>query len=779
MSCRSRHEEECSHASHLPTRCPAAVAARGGYALSEKATGAENATLPQEPASWERGIYQHDRGVGVWDGCGPWGGNVRALVASPHDPSRVLCACGFSWATESGGVWLSETGGAAWVDSEFPTMPVYGLAASNSEPGVFYAGAYSGLYRSINDGVSWTRIAFPGQFILGTGVKVDDGDILVAGLSSDQGIRRSDDRGVNWHSVGINSGYMKGFASSPLAPERMYIAICSENSAAYRSDNAGADWTPIGPYGCWGYGLYVDPLDPDRVFVTVAINGPYGIHRTTNGGTTWERVLEGLSYAPVVERSGILYAAIMEQGVYSSTDGGDTWTPDPEGIVEDFWQAGAASAEHVLFGHWGGIYRSNPARSGWTVSQDGLNNAFVHSLAYYADSNELWAGVEGSGLWRSRDGGGSWELMVNGLNTWDISGIAPAEHLHYSVGRMAVPTDDGIYISDDGGATWNPAGLQGQRITDVAIHWSDPDCMWAGTASDGVLRTTNGGDIWLGASGLPSALYADIELCEGPGGLRVLVSFQEMLGAPGAVHYSDDGGASFTAGTGLESSEDQPALSVRLASPDCGERPGGSRLGGIAYCATEQGIYRSVDDGETWEHAGNLWSRAWSVLGSITSDVYAGRQGAGVYRSTNEGDYWEAYNDGIASATVWNLAYGMTADLIFAATRGGGVKGVIIEGGSGVAEPFDKIRWVQTYPNPLVGSGTLEFEAPVAGAVHLRIFDVSGRPVLNELLKAASGSSLWHWAGTSAAGRALPSGTYYYDLEGAGLSASGRWVILR
>jgi hypothetical protein len=469
----------------------------------------------------------------------------------------------------------------------------------------------------------------------------------------------------------------------------------------------------------------------------------------------------------------------MGQGVYASTDGGDTWTPDPEGIVEDFWQAGAASAEHVLFGHWGGIYRSNPARSGWTVSQDGLNNAFVHSLAYYADSNELWAGVEGSGLWCSRDGGGSWELMVNGLNTWDISGIAPADHLHYSVGRMAVATDDGIYISDDGGATWNPAGLQGQRITDVAIHWTDPDCMWAGSATDGVLRTTNGGEAWLGASGLPLAFYPDIELGAGPGGPRVLVSFQELLGAPGAVHYSDDGGASFAAATGLEASENQPALSVRLAAPDCSEDPGGSRLGGIAYCATERGIYRSVDDGETWEHAGNLWSRAWSVLGSMTSDVYAGRQGAGVDRSTNEGDYWEAYNDGIASATIWNLAYGMTADLVFAATRGGGVKGVIIEGGSGVAEAFDSIRWVRTYPNPLVGSGTLQFEAPVAGAVHLRIFDVSGRPVLNELLRAGGGSSMWHWAGTSAAGRALPSGSYYYDLEGAGLSASGRWMILR
>lgn len=719
------------------------------------------------------------RGVGFWDGRGPWGGNVRSLVASPHDGARVLCACGFSWATESGGIWVSESGGTSWRDTGFPPMPVYALAASPSEPGVHYAAAYRGLYRSIDDGESWARIAFPNQFIIGTGVKVDDGNVLIAGLSSDQGIRRSGDGGSSWDAVGVNTGYLKGVGASPLDPDRMYIAMSSEPSAVLRSDNGGLDWTPIGPFGCSGFGLYVDPSDPDRVFVTVALNGPYGIHRTTDGGTTWEHVLDGLSYAPVVEKDGVLYAAIMDQGVCESTDGGDTWTPFSEGIVEDFWQAGAASSTHVLFGHWGGIYRSEPARSAWVVSQDGLDNAFVHSIAFYADTNELWAGTEESGLWRSLNGGETWELMVNGLDSWTIMGIAPQDHSRFLVDRMVVATYDGVYTSDDGGATWDPAGLQGERLSDVAIHWTDPDCLWAGVEVSDIWRSTDGGDTWLPGSGLPFMLYPDIEVGDGPFGLRVLVAYQELLGALGVAYYSDDGGATFTPGTGLESADMVPMLSARLASPDGRAGTPAPRLDAIWYCGTDNGVYRSHDCGETWERAGTLGGIMWSVHGTMTTDVYAGRQGMGVYRSVNEGNDWELYNGGIETATVWSLAYGPTSDFVFAGTRGWGVVGIAIEGASSVEDTPPGVRLVTACPNPFTSSSVLSFSAAAAGEVRMRIFDVSGRPVFSRRIGSGPGNLLWRWCGRSENGEALPSGTYYYDVNGAGIQARGRWVILR
>ncbi len=723
--------------------------------------------------------FQDEHGIGVWDGKGPWGGNVRCLLTSPHDEARVLCACGFSWAAESGGVWVSESGGASWLDTQFPRMPVYGLAASPSEPGVFYAGAYRGLYRSMDNGVAWTRIAFPNQFILGVGVKVNDGNVLIAGLSSDQGIRRSGNGGVTWDPVGVNTGYFKGFGTSPLAPDRMYVTICSENSAVFRSDNGGLNWTPIGPFGCWGYGMYVDPTDPDRVFVTVAINGPYGIHRTTNGGTSWELVLSGLSYAPVVEKDGALYAAIMEDGVYKSTDGGDTWTPYPEGIVEDFWQAGAASSTDVLFGHWGGIYRSDPARSAWIVSQQGLDNAFVHSIAFYADRNELWAGTEDSGLWRSLNGGETWDLMVNGLDSWTIMGIAPQDHARFSVDRMVIATYDGVYISDDSGVTWNPAGFEGGRLSDVAIHWTDPDNLWAGEEITNIWRSTDGGDSWLPGGGLPTMFYPDLEVTDGPSGLRVLVAYQELLGASGVVFHSDDGGALFLPSTGLESADMVPALSARLASP--GDLAGihGPRLEGIVYCGTDHGVYRSHDSGETWERAGTLSGNTWSVHGTTTAEVYAGRQGIGVSRSVDEGDTWEVFNNGIATATVWCMAYGPTSDFIFAGTRGWGVRGIAVEGASGIEGMPSYVHLVTAHPNPFTGSSTLSFSAPAEGDVQVRIFDTSGRSVLCNLIHSSTGNILWRWTGTGEKGELLPSGTYYYHVNGAGIQANGRWVILR
>ncbi len=724
-----------------------------------------------------RGPCLQERGLGIWDGRGPWGGNIRALLTDPHDPAQILCACGFSWATEAGGVWISHSGGVDWQDTGLRNRPVYGLASSPAQPGVYYAAVYDGLYRSLDAGLTWTRIAFAGQFLLGAGVKADDGNVLIAGLSSNQGIRRSIDGGVSWNSVGLDTGYFKGFGASPLQPERMYLAMSGLTSAVYRSNNGGASWTGMGPSGCSGYGLYVTPDNADRVFVTVAVQGTAGIYRTLNGGESWVRVLDGVSYAPVVERDGVLYAAIIGQGIYESTNGGDSWVPSSAGIVADFWQAGAAGTAGALFGHWGGVYRSAGARAPWVVSQEGIDNAFVYTVAYYADLGQLWAGTDESGLWCSGDGGQTWGMRVSGLLDWGIGGIAPADHEQFQVGRMIVATGDGVFLSDDQGSTWTRAGLAGVPLTSVAIRWTDPQQMWAGKEIGGVVRSTNGGVTWLTGTGQPSnGLYPKIALAALASNLRVLVGFQQN--GNGAVYYSDDGGASYLPGTGLQATSYQNDLSVRLPSA----RQGDGRAGAIAYCATDRGIYRSYDSGVSWEHAGSFYTLCWSVMGTRTADVYAGSQGAGVYLSEDEGDTWVPYNEGIQGTTVWSLVYGQTHEYVFAGLRGHGVRG-INEDVTGVdprlAPPSGGRPLIRLSPNPFRASSRLQLSGGRGGACELRVCDASGRIVWTERVPVGKDGLTWLWPGTDQRGRPLPGGAYFVTVGGSAGQASSRWVIVR
>ncbi len=60
-------------------------------------------------------------GEGTWSPIGPWGGNVKALAVSPVDDTIVLAGCGFSMASDAGGVFKSTDGGETWAAGElFP-----------------------------------------------------------------------------------------------------------------------------------------------------------------------------------------------------------------------------------------------------------------------------------------------------------------------------------------------------------------------------------------------------------------------------------------------------------------------------------------------------------------------------------------------------------------------------------------------------------------------------------------------------------------------------------
>jgi photosystem II stability/assembly factor-like uncharacterized protein len=61
---------------------------------------------------------------------------------------------------------------------------------------------------------------------------------------------------------------------------------------------------------------------------------------------------------------------------------------------------------------------------------------------------------------------------------------------------------DGVFRSDDGGASWGSAGLAGRLIMCVTTSPADPDVVWAGTEPSEVWRSGNAGTTWEPASRL-------------------------------------------------------------------------------------------------------------------------------------------------------------------------------------------------------------------------------------------------------------------------------------
>jgi photosystem II stability/assembly factor-like uncharacterized protein len=150
----------------------------------------------------------------------------------------------------------------------------------------------------------------------------------------------------------------------------------------------------------------------------------------------------------------------------------------------------------------------------------------------------IYVGTPNGGLWRSSDGGSTWTPLSNFIPSLGVSGIVVS---HAYPNTIYVLTGDGdamisnafvyeagyvqlsagVLVSYDAGVTWQQTGplssgdYVGYRLIQ---HPTDANILIAAT-SDGIYRTTNGGDTWVQEAtgkfydvefkpGTPSTVYA-------------------------------------------------------------------------------------------------------------------------------------------------------------------------------------------------------------------------------------------------------------------------------
>lgn len=586
-----------------------------------------------------------------WTAHGPWGGNIRGFATDPTNGMHVVVACGSSTAG-NGGMWFSVDGGVTWNSSNIDNKIMYGVTAHPTQAGKFYAGGKNGIYQSSDGGLNWSQIAYPSTTIIGVGVQTANPQLMVAGIASNQGVRYSPDGGTTWNNTNLAAGFMKDFAVSAANPTKMFLAVSGATGSGLYTSVDGATWAVISPATSGEcYGVYVDPTNANFLL----LGAEFGIFKSTDGGANWTQALTTSNFARgIVKYNNVFRTVVYGGDIYESANNGDTWTVASSTFPEKTWQAVGVSAAGPLFGNWGSVIRGTGQQ--YVMSVEGLNNVYVHCIANYADRNELWAGSEGSGVWRSTDMGLTWQNKSTGLQGWWAYGFAPTNDYDWQNGRMLVATNNGVFYSDDYGDNWQVLHQTTTYYTGAMIHPDNADIMWVGGSTGPVEYTTNGGTTWNASEGLPFAFYPRFNMCENSsGGLRVLISY-EQLGT--TTYYSDDLGANYTAATGYTGVSYFTDQSVR---------PAGA-LPQMVYQSTDKGIYKS-SDGATYTQCPNLSGMAWSVLGTIGTDVYAGA-GNGVFHSADEGQTWQPFNTGIEYMAIWDLAYGNSSDVVFAGTRG-------------------------------------------------------------------------------------------------------------
>jgi len=220
-----------------------------------------------------RGLWDHPHRP-TWQ---PGGGGLclHTIVLDPRDPKRLLVAI------STGGVYISEDAGSSWRPSnsgvraqflpEDQRYPEYGqcvhkVARDASQLDTLYLQNHWGLYRSDNNGESWTDIA--------NGVPTDFGFPIVA------------------HPHTTGTAYI-----IPLGSEMERWTV-EAKCRVYRTSDAGVSWEAL-----------TRGLPQDNAHVTVLRDAfcsdksqPLGLYFGTRGGEVFASFDEGANWEVVAER---------------------------------------------------------------------------------------------------------------------------------------------------------------------------------------------------------------------------------------------------------------------------------------------------------------------------------------------------------------------------------------------------------------------------------------------------------------------------------------------
>ena len=271
-----------------------------------------------------------------WRQIGPTrAGRARALDGVPSQPNVFYI--GF----DNGGVWRSSDYGSTWepLFDHQSTGSIGAIAVAQSDPNVIYVGSGAGIIRP--------------------------------DLATGDGMYKSTDAGKTWTHLGLRNSQMIAMVDvDPKNPDRLFVAALghpygpNEERGIFRSTDGGQSFQKVlykDEYTSGG-DVRIDPVDPNIVYATLwqqqqgySENTSFGgagggIYKSTDGGTTWKQLTNGLpdiiqaNLAIAPSNHDVLYATVAGTapqgagrggrggggptgvvGLFKSVDGGEHW----------------------------------------------------------------------------------------------------------------------------------------------------------------------------------------------------------------------------------------------------------------------------------------------------------------------------------------------------------------------------------------------------------------------------------------------------------------------
>ncbi len=306
----------------------------------------------------------------LWAPVGP-SGNVLALAAGPP---------GVVYSSVAGkGILQSSDGGTTWTSLEQGSLPgclstwdTFTLAADPETTGVLYAGTYTGLFHTGDDGASW-QPAFPAADPLGSVGQVvqvpgspgrllalvapppfNDPPFPPCVARKAAAVEQTVDGGGSWSALALPAAGYAGVALDPSHAGRLFVgtlvpsgAVTANHAQVLELESAAVVRTlpdlPVSPFP-GSLLLRVDPSTTPSTLFVVAGGRDRGIYRIAPpldpgaAAPAWTQAAGDLPAGATVSDllvdpafPGTLHAA-TSAGVFVSHDRGTTWAKEGAGL---------------------------------------------------------------------------------------------------------------------------------------------------------------------------------------------------------------------------------------------------------------------------------------------------------------------------------------------------------------------------------------------------------------------------------------------------------------
>ena len=467
-----------------------------------------------------------------WESIGPFGGSAAIIQVDRHHRGTVFAT------TSNAQVFRSDDDGDSWRAVPFPAelrATLHAFVVDPRTPDVYLAGLasdspeYSGILRTIDGGLTWTRIPGPTS-VWSIAIWPMDSRVIAAGTLD--GVFLTRDGGEKWEQVAaLDNPDLKPVVSLSFDPADARVVYAGTPHLPWKTVDGGATWRPIHE-GMQNDSDVFSILVDDRLRRRLFASTCGGIYRSLNNGETWSRITGAtnaadrtyqIAQSPL--RPNVMLAGTA-LGLAKSVDGGTTWrrltTQSTRWIAFD-----PVRPDRIFVAtDEAGLFRSDDLGDSLRKINRGFCNRRVDTLT--AAGNILYVTVQGyagSLILRRSDSAETWEAMpglvqnaqrqglLSGMDQTEIHGLVTTE----DNGWLAA-TPRGLMKSDDMGLTWQPVSgaLQNSTVRAICKHPTRAGLLFA-SQYGAVFSSTDDGRTWKPLTSAEQSAEALIALLVLPG----------------------------------------------------------------------------------------------------------------------------------------------------------------------------------------------------------------------------------------------------------------------